>query len=71
MTQGLYLIALMPIMEHLYISEHKYSRLEERHPSGPVQEGIGRFVTMRQLVCHPVVVSYWDRIQDDLLEVDY
>jgi hypothetical protein len=34
--------------------------LAELEPSGPVQEGIGKFVAARQLTGHPIVVSRWD-----------
>jgi hypothetical protein len=34
--------------------------LEEFRPSGPVQEGIGQFVTMRQAASHPIAVSRWE-----------
>ena len=30
-------------------------------PSGPVQEGIGKFIAARQLTGHPITVSRWDR----------
>ena len=35
--------------------------LEEALPSGPVQEGIGKFVDARQLAGHSVAVSLWER----------
>ena len=35
--------------------------LEELQPSGPVQEAIGKFVTARELLGHPVAVSQWNR----------
>ena len=34
--------------------------LEGFHPSGPVQEGIGRFVATRQVSGHPIAVSRWE-----------
>ena len=34
--------------------------LEGLQPSGPTQEGIRQFVTMRQLISHPIAVSCWD-----------
>jgi F-box-like len=33
--------------------------LEELQPSGPAQEGIGKFVAMRQVASHPIAVSRW------------
>jgi hypothetical protein len=35
--------------------------LEDLHPSGPVQEAIGKLVAARQLAGHPIIVSHWDR----------
>ena len=35
--------------------------LEGFQPSEPVQEGIARFISARQLINHPVVISVWDR----------
>jgi hypothetical protein len=35
--------------------------LEGFQPSEPVQEGIARFISARQLTDHPVAVSVWDR----------
>jgi hypothetical protein len=35
--------------------------LEEPQESGPVQEGIGKFVATRQVTSHPIAVSRWDR----------
>ena len=35
--------------------------LEGFHPSEPVNEGIARFVSARQLANHPVAISVWDR----------
>jgi hypothetical protein len=34
--------------------------LEGLEPSGPIQEGIGKFVVMRQITSQPIVVSRWD-----------
>jgi hypothetical protein len=42
----------LPALESLYFEEMK--------PSAPVEEAIGRFVAARQLLGHPVTVSYWD-----------
>jgi hypothetical protein len=33
--------------------------LQGLEPSGPIQEGIGKFVAMRQITKHPIVVSRW------------
>jgi hypothetical protein len=35
--------------------------LEGLQPSGPVQEGIVKFVAARQLSGHPITVSLWER----------
>jgi hypothetical protein len=35
--------------------------LEGLEPSGPIQEGIGKFVAARQFTSHPIVVSLWER----------
>ena len=35
--------------------------LEGLQPSGPVQEGIGKFVAARQLSGHPLTISLWER----------
>ena len=35
--------------------------LEESQPSEPVQEGIARFISARQLTNQPVIISVWDR----------
>jgi hypothetical protein len=35
--------------------------LEELQSSGPIQEGIGRFVGARRLSGHPMTVSLWER----------
>ena len=41
--------------------------LENYSPSGPVHEGIGKFVAARQLSGHPITVSLWER---SVAEVD-
>ena len=46
----------LPALENLF--------LEGTVSSGLVQEGIGRFVTARQLSSHPVVFSRWERKED-------
>ena len=35
--------------------------VEELEESGPVQEGLGKFVAARQVTSHPIIVSRWDR----------
>jgi hypothetical protein len=35
--------------------------LEGLRSSGPIQRGIGKFVTTRQITSHPIVVARWDR----------
>ena len=42
-----------PTLENIFLE-----KLEE---SGPVQEGIGKFVAARQVTSHPITVSRWDR----------
>ena len=44
---------VLPALETLF--------LEETLPSGPVREGIGRFVAARQLTSHPIALSNWER----------
>jgi hypothetical protein len=47
--------------------------LEGFQPLEPVQEGIGQFISARQLTNHPVAVSVWDRfslVRDKLGMVD-
>jgi hypothetical protein len=46
-------IEVFPALETLF--------LEALQPSGPVQEAIGKFVTARELLGHPVAVSQWNR----------
>jgi hypothetical protein len=43
----------LPALQALFI--------QELPPSGPVQEGIGKFVAARQLSGHSIVVSRWER----------
>jgi len=45
---------VLPILQNIF--------LEEPQPSGPVQEGIGQFVSARQLIGHPITVSFRDII---------
>ena len=35
--------------------------VEELQESGPVQEGIRKFIAARQVPSHPITVSRWDR----------
>jgi hypothetical protein len=44
---------VFPTLENIFFDE-----LEE---SGPVQEGIGKFVAARQVTSHPITVSRWGR----------
>ncbi len=46
-------IEVSPALQSLFLGEF--------HPSGPVQEAIGKFVSARQLAGHPIIVSHWDR----------
>ena len=43
---------VLPTLENIF--------LEGFQPSGPLYEGIERFVAARQLTSHPVAVSRWD-----------
>ena len=45
---------VLPILQNIFLAG-----LE---PLGPVQEGIWRFVSTRQVTGHPLAVSHWDRI---------
>ena len=38
--------------------------VEELQESGPVQEGIGKFIAARQVTSHPIIVSRWDMDTD-------
>ena len=46
----------LPTLENIF--------LEGLQPSGPVQEGIEKFLTARQLTSRPISVSRWDRDPD-------
>jgi hypothetical protein len=48
------LTEVLPTLQNLF--------LEESLPSGNVQETIGKFVAARQLACHPIAVSHWERM---------
>ena len=39
--------------------------LEGLQSSGPVQEGIGRFVAARRVTSHPIAVTCWERNEED------
>jgi hypothetical protein len=43
----------LPVLQNIF--------LEGLEPSGPVPEGIRRFVAARQFSGHPIAVSLWDR----------
>jgi hypothetical protein len=45
-------IEVLPALQSLF--------LQERDPSGPVQEAIGKFVAAQQLASYPIIVSHWD-----------
>jgi hypothetical protein len=45
--------------------------LEEFQPSKPVHEGIGQFISARQLTNHPVAISVWDRDKDLVWDEPY
>ena len=44
---------VMPTLENIFF--------EGFHPSGPLHEGIEKFVAARRLTSHPVAISRWDR----------
>ena len=46
-------IEVLPTLQNVFI--------EGLQPSGPVQEGIGKFAAARQVINHPVAVSRWDK----------
>ena len=46
---------VLPVLESIF--------LEELQSSGPVQEAIGKFVTARELLGHPVAVSHWNLLR--------
>ena len=46
-------IEVLPTLEHVFI--------EGLQPSGPVQEGVEKFVATRQVASLPIAVSRWDR----------
>jgi hypothetical protein len=54
--------AVLPTLQNLF--------LEGFQPSESVEEGIGRFISGRQLTDHPITISSWDRGLEQLLEDD-
>jgi hypothetical protein len=44
---------VLPNLQNIFV--------QELQPSGPVQEGIGKFIAARQLTGHPITVSRWDK----------
>ena len=46
-------LEVLPALENIF--------LEGFEASGPVEKGIGPFVSMRQVIGHPVAVTRWDR----------
>ena len=46
-------IEVLPVLQNIFI--------EGVQPSGPVQEGVGKFVAARQVISHSIAVSQWDR----------
>jgi hypothetical protein len=44
---------VLPALQNLF--------LQGFQPSKPVHEGLARFISARQLINHPVVISVWDR----------
>ena len=45
---------VLPTLQNIFLEEHQ--------PSGPVQEGIQRFITMRQVAGHPIAITYGQKI---------
>ena len=43
---------VLPTLQNVFI--------QGLQPSGPVREGVGKFVAARQLASHPIAVSQWD-----------
>ena len=48
-------IEVLPALQNVFI--------EGLQPSGPVEEGVGKFVAARQVASHPIAASRWDRDQ--------
>jgi hypothetical protein len=44
---------VLPFLENIF--------LEGFQPSGPLHEGIEKFVATRRFTSHPVAISRWDR----------
>src|SRR5258708_19998785 len=53
---------VLPTLQNLF--------LEEFQPSESVEEGIGRFISGRQLTDHPITISSWERDPGQPLEDD-
>jgi hypothetical protein len=45
--------------------------LEELELSGPIQEGVGQFITARQGTSHPIAVSRWENSEKDKAPLAY
>ncbi len=54
--------AMLPILQNIF--------LEGFQPSESVEEGIGRFISGRQLTDHPIIISSWDRDPEQPSEDD-
>ena len=50
---------VLPTLQNIFLENHR--------PSGPVHEGIGKFVAVRKLSGHSITVSLWER---SVAEVD-
>ena len=50
---------VLPILENIFV--------EGLGLSGPIQEGIGKFVAARQVTDHPLALSRWDRGRERLI----
>ena len=50
---------VLPILENIFV--------EGLGLSGPIQEGIGKFVAARQVTDHPLALSRWDRDRERLI----
>ena len=54
---------VLPILENIF--------LERLEPSGPVQEGIWRFVAARQLSAYPITISLWEKYSERVWVFEY
>jgi hypothetical protein len=50
----------LPTLENVF--------LQGFQPSGPLHEGIERFVAARRLTSHPVAISRWDREREKIYD---